>query len=1135
MSCINKNDKAFRYLAYKFGQDAAENIVRSYTISKNSEEFVFPTVRQALKFIQDNKDSQVENVKSNIKQGDNTTENILRNLKGILTVHDGTVYITKGWLDEAGTALREEQKRIVFDENYRRVQELAKEFPTIFEIKDTRFPYTKVINLNGEEKVEVPDLIDLVPVETIDEKIENEFFEKQKEEEDYLAKQEDIEEVESDLGERSKKNSTTVKPGVQELFDSNPELANNLENKLKEFLKSINVDTIVVNNLQKRLQEKGLNSDAVAVSDILHKAVFLDSNKYNTLDYAEEVATFVIEFMGASNHPEASPLIKTALLNITTWEKYQKYYDLYKDDNIYKNNEKKLKIEILSKLLAEKIVENKDKTKKTKQNKKLTTLENIINNILALFDKIWKSDYYKAVDRFLKQRGIETKGVNKINIRPFDAVINEIVDDILFNNTSKIINNSSRARKGETVVSLKEVLENNSTVKEIYHKLNSLGFMFTGSPALSQQGTVYRESNKNLHDLDWQVPKELENTWLDLVKSAFPDLTYKINPKTNQAQVFSKNDKTTHSLMIKGMPVDFFININPPSIKNKFGNMRWQDTFEAKMDMGRHKDIRDLIDFKTSFNDYFSNINYVYYSLAKIKPGVAELFESNQDLANAVYKALGFKTSIGNVISSNYLFKQIISNAENPDLKKIAELLNKSNIKDRQVLLKDYDSLSPTHGQAIGFIEDRKIATNVAVTDFEYLSNLTTNEFDKEFFKNQSFQETLLHEELHRYTSYLLQVYNHYFEQTKNENEAIKELKNYFENVLDNPNLKKEIEFIKEYNILYKIYQENGGTFNNREFITYGLTNPEEINKLKNIKIGKENLLDRMIKALFNLFSTPTLHDALYDTFSNYYLNFDSNKYKSITDTVKLKLTPLSKNSFSITPQQKQQAQQLYSSYLDTIFPDSKVKDIVYHDVGNTKSKDDPYRKDYIGKNDGGVIGDGFYFYTDPSKKYDENRTVREEVILNINNLSSVKELIDKTSFKDEWGLGIYEKALSELSGIKHDNKVQGKHGKYIGNYSIQLAKIGIDGLMGKRGNNTEIVVFEPEQIHILGSKQDIEGFKEFVSKENTSNEELTDDIKEFLSTFEDNFPWFSNLTLPERIEFFKSIDKDEIDVNCKL
>jgi len=301
---------------------------------------------------------------------------------------------------------------------------------------------------------------------------------------------------------------------------------------------------------------------------------------------------------------------------------------------------------------------------------------------------------------------------------------------------------------------------------------------------------------------------------------------------------------------------------------------------------------------------------------------INNLFNENPELANAVYEALGFKPSMNNVISSNYLFEQIISDAENPDLKKIAELLNRSNIKNRQILLKDYDSVSPTHGQALGFIEDKKIATNVTVTDFEYLSNLTTNEFDKEFFKNQSFQETLLHEELHRYTSYLLQVYNHYFEQTKNENDALKELKNYFENILDKPNLEKEIEFIKEYNILYKIYQENGGTFNNREFITYGLTNPQEIKKLKNIKIEKETLLDRMIKALFNLFSTPTLYDALYDTFSNYYLNFDSSKYKEFTDTVKLKLTPLPKNSFSITPQQKQDAIFMFSEFLDVYLQD---------------------------------------------------------------------------------------------------------------------------------------------------------------------------------------------------------------------
>jgi hypothetical protein len=42
------------------------------------------------------------------------------------------------------------------------------------------------------------------------------------------------------------------------------------------------------------------------------------------------------------------------------------------------------------------------------------------------------------------------------------------------------------------------------------------------------------------------------------------------------------------------------------------------------------------------------------------------------------------------------------------------------------------------------------------------------------------------------------------------------------------------------------------------------------------------------------------------------------------------------------------------------------------------------------------------------------------------------------------------------------------------------------DGMSGSyRGVANTYTVFEPEQIHILGNKQDIEGFKQFVSNSN--------------------------------------------------
>jgi hypothetical protein len=122
--------------------------------------------------------------------------------------------------------------------------------------------------------------------------------------------------------------------------------------------------------------------------------------------------------------------------------------------------------------------------------------------------------------------------------------------------------------------------------------------------------------------------------------------------------------------------------------------------------------------------------------------------------------------------------------------------------------------------------------------------------------------------------------------------------------------------------------------------------------------------------------------------------------------------------SSQITPQQKQQALQQYSQYLDTIFPDSKVKDIVYH---GTEDKFDKFDIKYFGKNDFGDLGKGFYFAFDKASIFNEPIVV---------------------------------------SAIVNDTN-------------------------SKQSPGYEIMIPNAEQIHILGNKQDIEGFKEFVGKKN--------------------------------------------------
>jgi hypothetical protein len=157
-----------------------------------------------------------------------------------------------------------------------------------------------------------------------------------------------------------------------------------------------------------------------------------------------------------------------------------------------------------------------------------------------------------------------------------------------------------------------------------------------------------------------------------------------------------------------------------------------------------------------------------------------------------------------------------------------------------------------------------------------------------------------------------------------------------------------------------------------------------------------------------------------------------------------------------VTPQQKQQALQLYSQYLDTIFPDSKVKDIVYH---GSNTKFDGFLEDNLN-----------YFGTQ--------------------------------DIANGYGKNLYP-AVIEINKPYYEDSGNLSNQSYEDLYD-KLDESGSDGFISN-GNKEDNKIFVPkseEQIHRLGSKQDIEGFKEFVGgKTNVeaqvetqeNNEEQTD------------------------------------------
>jgi predicted kinase len=185
--------------------------------------------------------------------------------------------------------------------------------------------------------------------------------------------------------------------------------------------------------------------------------------------------------------------------------------------------------------------------------------------------------------------------------------------------------------------------------------------------------------------------------------------------------------------------------------------------------------------------------------------------------------------------------------------------------------------------------------------------------------------------------------------------------------------------------------------------------------------------------------------------------------YKQMLEDIKSE--PIS--NFEITPQQKQQSLQLYSQYIDTIFPDSKVKDILYHMTSYDGKKGieqkgrflKPGEKGYQ-KRDYATTG-GIYF-TD-NNSYDKDTEMYGSPVTGAYGSAYVSAILN------------IKNPLIDLT-------------KSFGDISKTELKDN-DGFVGAN-ESKEIGVLEPEQIHILGSKQDIEGFKSFVTQPSTTDTE---------------------------------------------
>ena len=211
--------------------------------------------------------------------------------------------------------------------------------------------------------------------------------------------------------------------------------------------------------------------------------------------------------------------------------------------------------------------------------------------------------------------------------------------------------------------------------------------------------------------------------------------------------------------------------------------------------------------------------------------------------------------------------------------------------------------------------------------------------------------------------------------------------------------------------------------------------------------------------------------------------------------------------SSQITPQQKQQALQLYSQYLDTI----GVTDIGYHHSESDLESFTTFSEGYFPKE---------------LKKKGTHYKEADDIVFFVKK-PLTEEFMSKRKFTGTWGLKI-PNTLQFNTGEKvgegvHPGIDEGIKNAVNGKYdAVDFGRI--------RDNKTwsEVVaITNPKNAVKLGSKQDIEGFKEFVGRKNP---DFNISKKQELENLSNN-KWFRKVIQPVINRFSKMFPNIRVNV----
>ena len=203
-------------------------------------------------------------------------------------------------------------------------------------------------------------------------------------------------------------------------------------------------------------------------------------------------------------------------------------------------------------------------------------------------------------------------------------------------------------------------------------------------------------------------------------------------------------------------------------------------------------------------------------------------------------------------------------------------------------------------------------------------------------------------------------------------------------------------------------------------------------------------------------------------------LKEDSNKMKAADESGVEYLFDSNPELASIgTPEQ-------YSQYINSIFPSSKVKEILYH--GSNAENIDKFRTSP------GAYGTGVYLQTKhgPYRTSTFGKNIYSAII------NAKQPYTFYSSFKGTGGilndLWLQLRDKHEKTRTLHD--LSDDFGNEIKNQGYDCLKIQINDTKYSDEDEFYYLIYNPDNIHILGTKNDIEGFKQFVKNKSLEEDE---------------------------------------------